>query len=176
MRKLRVGPCFQHRLHLLKIWTFTCTTPPTLLPHKSCLRAHSRLSRPQNEARHARPPLPNQRRLASARSRKSTHTRLLHFTSACADKSLSPAQVEQGSKNHELVPTTLINQIAGLRGGSAAHKCISNLAKVGLIAKVKNAKCTSPPPQHQPYPHTHFTSLTHPSQHQTTATASPTAD
>ncbi|KAH9827924.1 serine/threonine-protein kinase rio2-like [Teratosphaeria destructans] len=48
--------------------------------------------------------------------------------------------VEQGSKNHELVPTPLIQQIAGLRGGSGVHKCISNLAKVGLIAKVKNAK------------------------------------
>lgn len=46
-----------------------------------------------------------------------------------------------GSKNHEIVPTPLITQIAGLRGGSGVHKCISNLAKVGLIAKVKNAKC-----------------------------------
>ncbi|WPH04592.1 Hypothetical protein R9X50_00748400 [Acrodontium crateriforme] len=50
------------------------------------------------------------------------------------------AAVEQGSKNHELVPTPLIQQIAGLRGGSGTHKNISNLAKVGLIAKVKNAK------------------------------------
>lgn len=48
--------------------------------------------------------------------------------------------VEMGSKNHEIVPTPLITQIAGLRGGSGVHKCISNLAKVGLIAKVKNAK------------------------------------
>lgn len=47
---------------------------------------------------------------------------------------------EMGSKNHEIVPTPLITQIAGLRGGSGVHKCISNLAKVGLIAKVKNAK------------------------------------
>ncbi|KAH0545525.1 hypothetical protein FGG08_000356 [Glutinoglossum americanum] len=48
--------------------------------------------------------------------------------------------VEMGSKNHEIVPTPLIAQISGLRGGSGVHKCISNLAKVGLIAKVKNAK------------------------------------
>ncbi|KAK4544974.1 hypothetical protein LTR36_003879 [Oleoguttula mirabilis] len=48
--------------------------------------------------------------------------------------------VEQGSKNHELVPTPLIQHLAGLRGGSGVHKCISALAKVGLIAKVKNAK------------------------------------
>jgi len=38
------------------------------------------------------------------------------------------------------VPTPLITQLAGLRGGSGVHRCISALAKVGLIAKVKNAK------------------------------------
>lgn len=48
--------------------------------------------------------------------------------------------VEMGSKNHEIVPTPLIANISGLRGGSGVHKSISNLAKVGLIAKVKNAK------------------------------------
>ncbi|CAI6342294.1 unnamed protein product [Periconia digitata] len=47
---------------------------------------------------------------------------------------------EQGSRNHEVVPTPLITQIAALRSGNGAHKCISNLAKIGLIAKVKNAK------------------------------------
>ena len=52
-----------------------------------------------------------------------------------------PLQVETGSRNHEVVPTTLITQLCGLRGGSGVHKCISNLAKVNLIAKVKNAKC-----------------------------------
>ncbi|KAK4617825.1 Serine/threonine-protein kinase rio2 [Fulvia fulva] len=50
------------------------------------------------------------------------------------------AAVEQGSKNHEVVPTPLISSIAGLRGGSGVHKNISNLAKVGLIGKVKNAR------------------------------------
>ncbi|KAK6363505.1 Serine kinase [Orbilia blumenaviensis] len=48
--------------------------------------------------------------------------------------------VEMGSKNHEVVPTPLISQISGLRGASGVNRCISNLAKVGLIAKVKNAK------------------------------------
>ncbi|KAH0008500.1 RIO1-domain-containing protein, partial [Aureobasidium melanogenum] len=48
--------------------------------------------------------------------------------------------VEMGSKNHELVPTVLIAQIAGLRGGSGVHKSIATLAKSGLIAKIKNAK------------------------------------
>jgi RIO kinase 2 len=46
--------------------------------------------------------------------------------------------VETGSRNHEVVPTALIGQISGLRGG--VHKSISALAKVGLIARLKNAK------------------------------------
>ncbi|KAJ3490817.1 hypothetical protein NLG97_g5708 [Lecanicillium saksenae] len=49
--------------------------------------------------------------------------------------------VELGSKNHEIVPTALIERIARLRGGaSGVHKSISALAKVGLIARVKEAK------------------------------------
>lgn len=48
--------------------------------------------------------------------------------------------VEMGMKNHEVVPTTLISSIAGLRGGSGGpvHRCIANLAKCKLIAKMKN--------------------------------------
>lgn len=46
-----------------------------------------------------------------------------------------------GSKNHEIVPTTLIDRIARLRGGSSGvHRSISNLAKTGLIGRVKEAK------------------------------------
>jgi len=45
-----------------------------------------------------------------------------------------------GSRNHEVVPTPLISQIASLRSGNNVHNCISTLAKIGLIAKVKNAK------------------------------------
>ncbi|TLD21534.1 hypothetical protein PspLS_08973 [Pyricularia sp. CBS 133598] len=49
--------------------------------------------------------------------------------------------VEQGSKNHEIVPTPLIEKLSRLRGGaSGVHRSISNLAKVGLIARVKEAK------------------------------------
>ena len=44
--------------------------------------------------------------------------------------------VETGSKNHEVVPTTLITQLSSLRT-SPSHS-ISTLAKCGLIAKVKN--------------------------------------
>ncbi|OLN81241.1 Serine/threonine-protein kinase rio2 [Colletotrichum chlorophyti] len=51
------------------------------------------------------------------------------------------AAVEQGSKNHELVPTQLIERLSRLRGGAnGVHRSISALAKVGLIAKVKEAK------------------------------------
>ncbi|KAL2070783.1 hypothetical protein VTL71DRAFT_13809 [Oculimacula yallundae] len=46
--------------------------------------------------------------------------------------------VETGSKNHEVVPTALIGQISGQRGG--VHKNIAALAKVGLIARLRNAK------------------------------------
>lgn len=49
--------------------------------------------------------------------------------------------VEMGSKNHEVVPTPLIIKISGLRAASGVNKSISMLAKSGLIAKVKNAKC-----------------------------------
>lgn len=45
-----------------------------------------------------------------------------------------------GSKNHEVVPTPLIQSLAGPKIGTGVHRNISALAKVGLIAKVKNAK------------------------------------
>ncbi|KAL8712976.1 MAG: hypothetical protein Q9220_002836 [cf. Caloplaca sp. 1 TL-2023] len=48
--------------------------------------------------------------------------------------------VEIGSKNHEVIPTPLILQIANLRSGSGAHRSISTLAKANLIARVRNAK------------------------------------
>lgn len=46
-----------------------------------------------------------------------------------------------GSKNHEIVPTPLIEKIARLRGGtSSVHRSISALAKAGLIGRVREAK------------------------------------
>lgn len=46
-----------------------------------------------------------------------------------------------GSKNHEIVPTAMIDKIARLRGGSSGvHKSISTLAKTGLIGRIKEAK------------------------------------
>ncbi|KAI9318644.1 RIO1 family-domain-containing protein, partial [Dichotomocladium elegans] len=44
-----------------------------------------------------------------------------------------------GSKNHEVVPTALIAQIAQLRHGGS-HKLVGDLAKNKLIARVQNAK------------------------------------
>lgn len=52
-------------------------------------------------------------------------------------------KIEIGSRNHEVVPTPLIIQLSGLRGGSGVHKSISSLAKLNLIARVKNARCTA---------------------------------
>lgn len=50
-------------------------------------------------------------------------------------------QVEMGSKNHEVVPTALIERMSRLRGGvNGVHRSIAALAKVGLIARVKGAK------------------------------------
>lgn len=45
-----------------------------------------------------------------------------------------------GSKNHEVVPSSLINQISGLRAGGA-NKMLGVLAKRNLVARVQNAKC-----------------------------------
>ncbi|KLO20210.1 RIO1-domain-containing protein [Schizopora paradoxa] len=46
---------------------------------------------------------------------------------------------EMGSKNHEVVPSSLIAQIAGLKNGGV-NKILGSLAKRNLIAKVRNAK------------------------------------
>ncbi|KEI37161.1 uncharacterized protein L969DRAFT_90232, partial [Mixia osmundae IAM 14324] len=48
-------------------------------------------------------------------------------------------QVEMGSKNHEVVPSTLIAQIAGVRHGGV-NKCLGELAKRNLVARVQGAK------------------------------------
>ncbi|KAH6677885.1 serine/threonine-protein kinase RIO2 [Plectosphaerella plurivora] len=49
--------------------------------------------------------------------------------------------VERGSRDHEIVPTTLIERFARTKGGaSGVQRSISTLAKNGLIARVKEAK------------------------------------
>lgn len=47
---------------------------------------------------------------------------------------------EMGSKNHEVVPTTLAVQISGLKSSSAVHRCIVDLAKAKLIVRQRNTK------------------------------------
>jgi RIO-like serine/threonine protein kinase len=49
-------------------------------------------------------------------------------------------QVEMGSKNHEVVPSTLIATVSGLRNGGV-NKILGILAKRNLVAKVQNSKC-----------------------------------
>lgn len=48
--------------------------------------------------------------------------------------------VEQGSRNHEVVPTTMIHNLSGMRSISGTHRSIGDLAKVKLVARVRNAK------------------------------------
>jgi RIO kinase 2 len=48
--------------------------------------------------------------------------------------------VEQGSRNHEVVPTPLIITLSNLKGGNQVLKCISSLSKIGLLSRVRNAR------------------------------------
>ncbi|CDH13432.1 probable Serine/threonine-protein kinase RIO2 [Zygosaccharomyces bailii ISA1307] len=48
--------------------------------------------------------------------------------------------VEQGSRNHEVVPTTMIHNLSGMRASSGTNKAIGDLAKVKLVSRVRNAK------------------------------------
>lgn len=48
--------------------------------------------------------------------------------------------MELGSRNHEIVPTKVIHQIGGLRSERNTRRSISELAKINLISRVRNAK------------------------------------
>lgn len=48
--------------------------------------------------------------------------------------------VEQGSRNHEVVPTQMIHQLSGMRSISGTNRAISDLAKLKLVSKLRNAK------------------------------------
>ncbi|KAI5477943.1 hypothetical protein MNV49_005733 [Pseudohyphozyma bogoriensis] len=61
----------------------------------------------------------------------------IRYISADAYRVLSA--VEQGSKNHELVPLSLIAQISGARSGGV-NKALGELAKRKLVGKIQNAK------------------------------------
>lgn len=47
-----------------------------------------------------------------------------------------------GSKNHEVVPSGLIAQISNIRTGGV-NKCLGELAKRNLVARVAGNKCAS---------------------------------
>jgi RIO kinase 2 len=51
---------------------------------------------------------------------------------------------EMGSKNHEVVPSALISQISSLRSGGV-NKCLGELAKRNLVARVQGARCMLQP-------------------------------
>lgn len=55
--------------------------------------------------------------------------------------------MEIGSKNHEVVPTSLIAEISAVRGGNV-NKALGALAKRDLVARVQNAKCRWRPVGH----------------------------
>lgn len=48
--------------------------------------------------------------------------------------------VELGSRNHELVPTQMIHSIGGLKNPAATNRAIGDLAKLKLLARLRNAK------------------------------------
>lgn len=48
--------------------------------------------------------------------------------------------IELGSRNHELVPTQMIHSIGGLKSPSATNRSIGDLAKLKLVARLRNAK------------------------------------
>ena len=47
---------------------------------------------------------------------------------------------EQGTRNHEVVPTSLIHQISGMRSLSGTNRSIGDLAKLKLVSRLRNAK------------------------------------
>ncbi|RLV92372.1 Serine/threonine-protein kinase RIO2 [Spathaspora sp. JA1] len=48
--------------------------------------------------------------------------------------------VEIGTRNHELVPTTLIHQISKMKSPSGTNRSIGDLAKIKLVSRLRNAK------------------------------------
>lgn len=46
--------------------------------------------------------------------------------------------VELGSRNHELVPSQMIHSIGGLKNPAATRRCIADLAKLKLVARLRN--------------------------------------
>ena len=63
-----------------------------------------------------------------------------HMRSLTADDWKVLQAVEVGTRNHELVPTTLIHQLGGMKSQTGTNKCIGDLAKLKLVSRLRNAK------------------------------------
>lgn len=48
--------------------------------------------------------------------------------------------LEIGSRNHELVPTTLIHTLGGMKSPTGTNRAIGDLAKLKLVSRLRNAK------------------------------------
>ncbi|KAL6944242.1 Serine kinase [Hanseniaspora osmophila] len=48
--------------------------------------------------------------------------------------------VEQGSLNHECVPTSLIHRLSGMRSISGTNRSLGDLAKLKLVSRLRNVK------------------------------------
>ncbi|CAK9437430.1 uncharacterized protein LODBEIA_P18080 [Lodderomyces beijingensis] len=63
-----------------------------------------------------------------------------HMRSLTSDDFRVLQAVELGSRNHELVPTQMIHSISGMRSPSGTQRAIGDLAKLKLVARLRNAK------------------------------------
>ncbi|EGV66893.1 Serine/threonine-protein kinase rio2 [Yamadazyma tenuis] len=63
-----------------------------------------------------------------------------HMRHLTADDFRVLQAVELGSRNHELVPTQMIHSIGGLKSPTATNRAIGDLAKLKLLARLRNAK------------------------------------
>lgn len=48
--------------------------------------------------------------------------------------------IELGTRNHELVPTTLIHSLGGMKSPTGTQRAIGDLAKLKLVSRLRNAK------------------------------------
>lgn len=48
--------------------------------------------------------------------------------------------LEQGSRNHELVPTQMIHALGGMKSPTGTNRSIGDLAKLKLVSRLRNAK------------------------------------
>lgn len=64
----------------------------------------------------------------------------LHMRYLTADDFRILQAIELGLRNHELVPTQMIHSIGGLKSPTATNRSLGDLAKLKLVARLRNAK------------------------------------